>query len=186
MGKRKLTLLLILVTSINSYAVLLGECYTVDDRSTSRIFDNISFNWADWPFERWEMFDPVYNSDEGKTSIASSTTQGFDAFTAILTNGTSDLISHFYAYPDGAGAGQTNAEEVWLVKFVESYGVDFYGYDITEITQSIDMISINPISGGTNYSFEVMYRFYGELIPEPATLLLLTLGGLAIIKKRKA
>ena len=189
MGKKKLILLLILLISINSYAVLLGECHIVsgcgfgfhDDPS----FDLNWWSWGDYigDLKKMELFGPVYSSDIGKTTIISSTTPAFESFVSILTNGILDSILHGGTL-NGAKALTGKNEDLWFVKFVESYGVDFQGYNISEISQSINDFSASYTGSRVDYSFDVTYRLYGELIPEPATLLLFGLGTLALRRRK--
>ena len=146
----------------------------------------------DWSISlSWDGITP---DDVGKTFFASANThQNFDVFTFPLTNGIDNLL-----YLPDIGSLMTNYDlpgtkpESSLISGIQD-GVDFEGYTIDSIALTVNELFLDydadAIKGGlTNYSYDITYSINGEMIanPEPATVFLLGLGGLALRKRRKA
>ena len=127
----------------------------------------------------------VTPDDVGKTFFASADTyENFDVFTYPLTNGIDNLlyltdgtISKFYT---------GTPSESMLINGIQD-GVDLEGYTIDSISLTINELFFDYGGFPTNYSYDITYSINGsEMIasPEPATVLLLGLGGLFLRKKR--
>ena len=190
-----LVLVVILSASGSAYADLLGELNasggfrsgSASVTGTMGIYDSFTFEWSCQHVAQTPSLEPVFISDIGVTKTIPLTSD-FDAFLSMLTNGIdeSNLSHHALNYGHGGN------ESFFITKFVESYGTDFYGYEITGFTMTLNdgfLISpgTDPNGDGnwTDYYFDVTYEMYGEPIPEPTTLSLIFLGAI-MLRKRKA
>jgi hypothetical protein len=96
----------------------------------------------------------------------------FDAFCVMLTNGIDD---HYREDYNGTTSGETTWGE-YESRYFGSFslnGIDLEGYNIDSIGLTIESTS------------RVTYTIHGSLIPEPCTLSLILLGGIALAKRRK-
>jgi len=154
------------------------------------IFDSgwdwlISFSWD------------VTSDDVGETFFASAEThENFDVFASFLTNG----IDNFLHLKDNYSITKFGSElpssqfESALINGIRD-GVDFEGYTIDSIALTVNELffldyALEPKSarGGFaigNYSYDITYTINGAEVPEPATVFLLALGGLALLRKRQ-
>jgi len=139
----------------------------------------------------------VTEADVGKTLFASANThETFDNCVSFLTNGVDDglylLDGHtvlIFSIGDGFLVTQ---HESTLISGIQD-GVDFEGYTIDNIALTINELFLSydadAIKGGlTNYSYDITYTINGaETIPnpEPATILLLGLGGITLLRRRE-
>lgn len=196
--KKQVVLMLTIVNcclALSSYAMPLGEINDSGGGGSTEIATSLRFSWETpegYEGERvsmyWEVVTPF---DVGKTFRQSSaTSESFGFFASMLSSGTDDAFLIGNYLPSGGGSGVANYESAFLSKFVPTQSVDFYGYEITEVGLTVDSLTIdspgqNPNGDGlwTDYSYDVTFTIYG--IPEPATGLLLGLGGLALLRKRK-
>lgn len=175
--------------TLNSYAMSLGEINNSGGGGGSVIVTGMEFAWSsdEGLTMYWEVVTPF---DVGKTFHQSSaTSENFDFFASMLTSGTDDFLWIASFFPGGGGSSNGAEESWWLNKFVPTQSVDFYGYEITDIALTVNALTIdspgtNPNRDGvwTDYTFDVTYT----IIPEPTTVLLLGLGGLALLRKRRA
>lgn len=182
-----------LMISTSARAEILGEIYRTNSSGsgTRSVLESLHFILyvQEWPLPlegEWDLFGPFNEEDLGQTRIISSESPGFNSFVDFLTNGKDDWL-----YQKIHGSHMGSLESRGIDKFVESYEPDFYGYEITEITLtvngSIETPGRNPNDDGnwTDYSWETTYRFYGERVPEPTTLLLLAVGGMIVRKIKR-
>ena len=132
-------------------------------------------------------------NDIGQTFAASSGYPGFEEMRALLSNGIDDWLVIFEKGPDDSGGGE-NFYESQMENYFGTVP-DFTGSDITSISLTVnDLFWEYPVSipGDPelgeiwNYvEYDLTVSIEGIPIPEPATVLLLGLGGLALLKKRK-
>jgi hypothetical protein len=137
-------------------------------------------------------YDPVELSDgafweDGQTGVVdftASTHPVFDELAARLTDGLDELLYVLVLGPDGGGAA-VHYESYW------GFGApDLVGNRVDLIRWSVDDLSIeldvDPVLGDY-YAYELTtaYEFWGEPIPEPATLTLLAVGALTLVGQRR-
>jgi len=140
----------------------------------------VNMGW-DWSISlSWN----VTPDDVGKTFLASAdTNQSFDIFIFLLTNGinnslilTDSTVSKFPIYAESA-----------LISGIQD-GVDFEGYTIDNIALTINELFLDYDGFLASYSYDITYTINGaETIPnpEPATILLLGLGGITLLRRRE-
>ena len=131
----------------------------------------------------------VTPSDVGATFVASASTDPhFDLFVSELTNGVDDILLTWMMGTSG-GSGSREWESVLFSDSICG-GVDLFGCVVEEVTLTVNSLTLdspgtNPYGDGIWTDFSGDYTFSFNGIPEPATLLLLGLGGLALLRKRR-
>ena len=121
-----------------------------------------------------ELFEDtiIAPSDVGQTFTASSANDGdFVGFVELITNGE---INSIWWYTDGWSLG---SEELTYFSGVGTNGIDLEGFLIQEVRMTINAFPSDGVH------VDVTYEIIG--IPEPATLSLLAIGGLVIIRRRR-
>lgn len=165
----------------------LGEFHEMNFTISYPLHAALGFDWS------ISLSWNVTTDDVGQTFFASvDTHENFDIFTYPLTNGFDNLLY----LPDGHALTQFPTDalpESTLLSGIQD-GVDFEGYTIDSIALTVNDLFLDydadAIKGGlTHYAYDITYSINGaEMIatPEPATVMLLGLGGLALRKRRKA
>jgi hypothetical protein len=143
---------------------------------------NIQLGWDIWP-DSGISWDVTVN-DVGKTFPATSSTDPyFDEVVSLLTNGQPDLIeSSCWMIPTGGG-NATGTYDYFITKTypAEPY-TDFQGFEITEITLTVNGQETIYIDNRPLCHLDTTYRIYG--VPEPATMILFGLGGIMLLRKK--
>ena len=142
----------------------------------------------------------VTPDDVGKTFFASADThENFDIFTRLLTNGVNNglFLSNNYGMflaNIATGLPEPIEYESTIITGVQD-GVDFEGYTVDSIALTVNELfldshvepGIRGSLGSTDYSYDITYTINGaETIPEPATVMLLGLGCLALRRRKRA
>ena len=180
----------ILCSTCGAMPIPLGEINYDGYGGIRVIASGVEFSWTDHWWTKSLDWGIVTTSDVGKTFTQSPVTSPhFDFFASMLTSGTDDwlvILSHF---PGVGGAGRESLESYWLNKFIQTETVDFYGWQVTEISLTVNSLTFdtpgrNPNGDGiwTDYVYDVTFTIYG--IPEPATLLLLAFGMVVVRRKQ--
>jgi hypothetical protein len=143
--------------------------------------------WSPQPCFEWNLT----SADVGKTFYADSQTNSkFNEMVSIITNGVENKIYYITSSLPSSPAGN-----VWLrsesnfTKYGIS-GTDFYGCTIDSISFTLNSLQIkspgsNPNNNGQWTDLSISGQISINGVPEPATLVLLALGGL-FLRKRKA
>ena len=132
----------------------------------------------------------------GTHFVFDHTSPSFPQATALLTNGTNDLVAATVfegSTPPGlGGAGFDGLESANLpispgYFFPDGGGPDFTGYSITDLTLTVNRIQFQPDNQGTLATFDYSLAVDG-VAPEPATFGLLGAGllGLTTWARRRA
>lgn len=110
--------------------------------------------------------------ETGGLEFDASTTQDFDVFANLLTDGIDDSLLVFWRWErDGGFAGKGDLESEIL-----GLRPDLFGNTIERIRMSVNDIFIDPIDPFmSSVRVRVTYDFEGTPIPEPST------GGMAIL-----
>jgi len=144
-------------------------------------------NWSTFQVDGLLFGDLTFTSaDAGKTftATASAYPATWGTMVAKLTDGTNDWPGyHFVA--GGAGGDGSNPESLLFYGYRNPPNpgdpVDLAGNTITAINLTFDSITVRP--GGSEGFLTVQYTV--DVIPEPATLALLALGGAAAVVRRR-
>jgi len=152
-------------------------CVTILPISETPLYDMISWNFTE--------------AHIGWTSeITAGTSPNFDNFVAKLTNGIDDylFIKSTPVWPlpfPPIALPPSSLLESELIDGIGD-GVDFEGYTIDSITLTVNELFLDYDEFSTHCSYDITYTINGMEVPEPVTILLLGLGGLALRKRRKA
>jgi len=108
----------------------------------------------------------------------------FLPFARRLSDGQDDLLFLLLLSPDGGGGGGGGFESLWL-----GISPDLQGYELDSIRLIVHDVSIEPwekwgLSGVTKTA-DVTYEFWGHVIPEPTSVLFVTIGGLILSNRRR-
>ena len=124
---------------------------------------------------------PWWSLDGGQTGdhvFTPGNTSGFDGFVTHLTDGMDDSLGRGYALSSGISGMEFSSES-------SAFGTDtdLIDFDIESIRLVVDELTLT--SDPTSYAFsaDVTWEFWG--VPEPGTLSLLTLAGLAVVRRRR-
>ncbi|MBW8042156.1 MAG: PEP-CTERM sorting domain-containing protein [Planctomycetes bacterium] len=182
----------ILCSTCEAVPIPLGEINDDSRGGANVIASGLVFSWS--PVDEPKSLDwgVVTSSDVGRTFTQSAVTSpNFNVFASLLTSGTDDFLMIWRSFPDivGVGAGTGKLENRWLNKFIQTESVDFYGWQVTEISLTVNSLTIdtpgnNPNGDGiwTDYAYDITFTIHG--IPEPATLFLLAFGMVLVRRKQ--
>ena len=146
-------------------------------------------------------WDGVTPDDVGRTLYASADTHpNFGIFTLLLTNGVDNsllLDDGHTMYTASLSSITSTVSDVFqesertLIDGIQD-GVDFEGYTIDSIALTVNefrLIDLDPFTKHNSHTFDydVTYTIYGSemAVPEPVTLVMLSLGGVALICRKR-
>jgi hypothetical protein len=138
------------------------------------------------PGTQWLM--SLTEADEGMTFSAPSDlltvydqhlTSSDDVFVVM---GCCEDVEHGFDSPPRLNFGNTGGDFITVTRIAPNLGPNLFGYRLTEMTQTIDDITITHVSDVRyNRSGAHTIRIYGEVIPEPATTTLIVISFLFCI-----
>jgi hypothetical protein len=85
-----------------------------------------------------------------------------------------DTTAHSFGSPPTLNFGTTGGF-VTVTRVAPNLGPNLSRYVLTDLTQTIDEVTITPVADRYNRSGAHTVRIYGEAIPEPATFLLISM-----------
>jgi hypothetical protein len=177
-GASMLLVCLNFVISLNRPAesALIVEIKNDDGVSLSSGEPTMPFTFVPWTLiATWD--------DVGKTF--SAPTDLLPIFNEHLTNPGTIFVqvnccgggSHDFFSPPLLNTGQTIDDPVIITRIAPNLGPNLFGYQITDVTQTIDELTITQVSGNRyNRRGTHTIRIWGEPIPEPHTCLLIVTG----------
>ena len=99
----------------------------------------------------------------------------------LLTNGVNNVVEAQLLTTSTLISTNFRTENPYLFNTIPPRGqVDFAGYDLTEVGVKVNELRLNdPGSGQYSFSLSIV------VVPEPSGLAALTLGGLALLRRRR-
>lgn len=116
----------------------------------------------------------------GTLDFALASAPDFAAFVDGFTNAVDDYVTVLIEWPDVGGGGSIDPES--------DLGLgspDLYGNELEFVRLVVHDLRITPWLDGFAADVDLTYEFYGTPIPEPAALMLLALGSLAVLRRRR-
>lgn len=125
------------------------------------------------------------DGDSGTVDFAPQTDPDFLSLAVLATNGVNDDYRIHTNWPDGAGGGGGGFESRLFGRSPHAgEPPDLVGYELELIRLTVENVGFEPWPGDDGDGYFVLadlrYEFFGSVIPEPATLVLLV-GGIAYL-----
>ena len=125
------------------------------------------------------------DGDSGTVDFAPETDPDFLSLAVLATNGVNDDYRIHTNWPDGAGGGGGGFESRLFGRSPHAgEPPDLVGYELELIRLTVENVNFEPWPGDDGDGYFVLadlrYEFFGSVIPEPATLVLLV-GGIAYL-----
>ncbi len=144
--------------------------------------------WGDNPISPPILDITVGIQDVGKTFIANRDNDpNFAAFVAFATDGIDDSM----IMPILFTSDDPSKWDIWM-SICDGNGHDLQGYRIDSISATVEYLTIDiPGENGqhdgiwTDFYLTVDYRIEGVAIPEPATIVLLGLGTITLVRRQR-
>jgi len=125
------------------------------------------------PSVYWLLGEDISWTSSGTVVFAPGTDPDWDGFVAALTNATDDILA-WHLKAGGLLLFSSEEESKWFGTVPDFSGltIEYLQLDVTYLDYSMD-----------NLAADIVFSVYG--VPEPGTLLLFGLGGLALIRRRR-
>lgn len=127
------------------------------------------------------------DGNNGAVDFTPDTDASFVGFADFATDGIDDWLTDLIIFPDGGGGGGGAPESVRLGTSPDlvGYQLDFLRLIVNDVTIEEFVPEDTPELQGIRVLANLRYEFYGTLIPEPTTIILLSTGLVMVCWRRR-
>ena len=125
------------------------------------------------------------DGEQGSFDMRDETVAMFDQFAALASDGVDGRYMSGAALVGALGRGRTGPESELF-----GHSPDLVGFRLELVRLTVQELDIIPFEidqlDGFEFTYDITYEFFGTVIPEPTTLILLLVGGLFVCPARRA
>ena len=178
----------VLITSLDFHG---GLGHAPESEQRVEFFFEITSADLDPPGIRLRQGTLWSEGDEGIQEFTADTNPSFASFTDMITNGVNDRFLQYSLWPDGMGGASGRFESgVFDRDLAAGDPPDLIGYRIDMLRLIVRDVDFEPWPFPQNNGFTVDYNltleFYGAVVPEPLTLVILLVAGIPVFLIRVA